>query len=551
MPDMRAQAPRWIALRRVWRSSVLAWCLLSVGGGTALLAQTPAPGKPRATSPARPTTAAPAPAVAAVTEQYLDLSLEQAIRLALQNNLDIERERLTPQIAHTQVEQARAVFDPSANLSTGLSQTKPLPTTQSLQFDRETGAVTGTSVTRPFTKSASFTPSLKQKIITGGSYELSFINTKDTSAPASFGTTTRIANPRYESAMALTFTQPLLRDFGITLNLAPIRQAQHTEEIAQQRVVQLVLDTVFAVQQGYWELVFRVQDLGAKRESKKLAEDFLAENTIRVELGTLAPIELVQARTQAKRAEGDVIVADAAVRSAEDTLKETLNIAENARGWRVRLQPTDMPPFTPIAEIPLEEKIGYALYHRPDIVQSQLAIASQEIAREVARNQRLPRIDLEGRASVNAFSNDAGNALANLSDADGYTWSLLLKFSYPLGNRAADNEVQKQNLLLQQALLDQRKLQRTVVRQVFQTVRDVETASKRVEVTRAATVLARTQLEAEQEKFRLGLSTSFNVLQFQAQLTTARSDETRALSDYNVALGKLDQVTGTFQYSGK
>jgi outer membrane protein TolC len=493
----------------------------------------------------------PPTSVALATEQVLELSLEAAIRLALQNNLDIERDRLSPQIAHTQVEQARATFDPSVALTTGLSQTKTLPTTQTAQFDSQTGDFTGTSVTRPFAKNVEVTPSFKQKIVTGGNYELSFINSKETSAPASFGTTTLIANPRYESTLSLSFTQPLLKDFGIALNTAPIRQAQNTEEIAQQQLVQRVLDTVFLVQQGYWELVFRVQDLGAKREAKKLAEDFLAENKIRVELGTLAPIELVQAETQAKRAEGDVIVAEAAVREAEDRLKETLNLSETLSGWRIRLHPTDTPPFTPVTDIPIEDKVAYAMQHRPDLVQSQLTITSQEIARDVAQNQRLPRVDLQGQASVNAFSNDAGNALGNLRDTDGYNWSFALKFSYPLGNRAANNELQKQKLLLQQALVDQRKLQRTVVRQVFQTVRDTETASKRVEVTRASTVLARTQLEAEQEKFRLGLSTSFNVLQFQTQLTTARSDETRALSDYNVALGKLDQVTGTLQYSAK
>jgi len=103
-------------------------------------------------------------------------------------------------------------------------------------------------------------------------------------------------------------------------------------------------------------------------------------------------------------------------------------------------------------------------------------------------------------------------------------------------------------LLLKQALIDQRKVQQTVSRDIFQTVRNLETSSKSVEVTRAATVLARTQLEAEQEKFRLGLSTSFNVLQFQNQLTSARSSEIRALSDYNEALGRLDQVTGKLQY---
>ncbi len=103
-------------------------------------------------------------------------------------------------------------------------------------------------------------------------------------------------------------------------------------------------------------------------------------------------------------------------------------------------------------------------------------------------------------------------------------------------------------MLLKQALIDQRKVQRTVSRQILQTVRNLETASKQVEVTRAATVLARSQLDVEQEKFRLGLSTSFNVLQLQNQLTAARSDEIRALSDYNEALGQLDQITGTLRY---
>jgi len=408
--------------------------------------------------------------------------------------------------------------------------------------------VTGVSILRPFSKNAEVTPNFKQKIITGGNYELRFVNTRVNVAPSRSGTTSRIVDPRSESALELTFIQPLLKDFGIAVNTAAIRQAQHNEEIAQQRLVQTVLDTVFAVQQGYWDLVFRIQDLGAKHESQKLAEDFLAENTIRVELGTLAPIELVQAQTQAKVRQGDVIVAAAAVRESEDRLKEILNIPESLGTWRIRLQPTDTPPFVAMADISVEDKAALALQQRPDIIQSQLTIASQEIAREVARNQRLPRLDFETRASVGSFAGDVGNALTNLGDAEGYNWAFALRFTYPLGNRAASSELQRQNLLLQQALIDQRKLRRTVARQIFQTVRDVETASQRVEVTRAATVLARTQLEAEQEKFRLGLSTSFNVLQFQSQLTTARSDETRSLSDYNVALGRLDQVTGTMQY---
>ena len=112
-------------------------------------------------------------------------------------------------------------------------------------------------------------PNFKQQIVTGGNYELRFINTWNKSAPASSGPTSRIANPRYESALQLTFTQPLLKNFGIEVNTTFIRQAQNTEEIARQQLLQTILNTVFAVQQGYWDLVFRIEDLGVKREAQK------------------------------------------------------------------------------------------------------------------------------------------------------------------------------------------------------------------------------------------------------------------------------------------
>jgi len=490
----------------------------------------------------------PPPALpTSATERVLELSLAQAIQFALQNNLDIERGRYDPLVAHTQTEQARAVYDPSVGLTTSLSQLKTLPQNKTVNIDQETGQ-TSVSITRPFSKDTSVAPSFKQQIVTGANYQLRFVNTWNKSSPAVFGTTTRIVNPRYEDRLELTFTQPLLKNFGIEFNTAIIRQAQNTEEIARQQLLQTVLNTAFDVQLGYWELVFRIEDLGVKREALELARNFLAENKLRVELGTLAPVELVQSETQVKQREGDVITAEGAVGEAEDILKQTLNIPESLGTWRIRLRPTDTPPFVPIVDIAIQEKIDFALQHRPDVVQAQMKVASQEIARNAARNQRLPQLDLGGTASVSSFGGDLTGVTSDLGNTEGYNWNFSLTFSYPLGNRAANNALQQQNLLLKQALVDQRKVLLTVSREIYQTTRNLETFSKNVEVRRAATVLARTQLEAEQEKFRLGLSTSFNVLQFQNQLTSARSDEIRALSDYNEALGRLDQVTGKFQY---
>jgi outer membrane protein TolC len=472
------------------------------------------------------------------TERVLELSLVDAIQMALQHNLDIERQRFGPQIARTEVEQARAAFDPIAGLDASLGNRKVLPE----QIIGVGGALLTQSLTIALTEIA---PYFQQNIVTGAGYEIRFLHTRE---DISGNLRTVIPDPRYENIIELIFRQPLLRDFGITVNTAQIRQAQYAEQSAEQVVLQTILDTVFDVQQRYWELVFRLQDLGARQESQKLAEDFLAENKVRVELGTLAPIELVQAETQVKTRQGDVIVAVAAVREAEDQLKEVLNIPETLGTWLIRIRPTDSPPFVPVSPIALEEQIDLALKNRPDFVQSQLDIASREISREVARNQRLPRLDLEGRGSILALGERGEESLTNLVETEGHEWLVTLRFQYPLGNRFARNELQRRNLELQQALVDQRLLKRTIVRQLRQAIRDIDTAMQRVEVTRAATALAQTQLEAEQEKFRLGLSTSFIVLDFQEDLTIARSEETRAVSDYNIALARLDQITGTLHY---
>jgi outer membrane protein len=195
-------------------------------------------------------------------------------------------------------------------------------------------------------------------------------------------------------------------------------------------------------------------------------------------------------------------------------------------------------------------QVDVALKKRPDFVRSQLDIAAREIARNFARNQRLPRLDIVSSASIQAFGAGFDASAGRLRNAEGSAWAVGLRFEQPLGNRSARSELLKRNLELQQAQVDQERLLLTIIREVAQAIRDIETLHEEVEVTRAAAVLAHLQLEAEQEKFRLGLTTSFDVLALQEELSVARTRETRALSDYNVALARLDQITGKLQYEG-
>ena len=470
----------------------------------------------------------------AMGERVLELTLEDAIQLALQNSLAIERERFGPLIALTDTDRAKVEFDPKVGAEVNVSQA------QNLQMNQQFAPV--------LEDRSTLSAYLRHRIVTGGNYEVRILTSRSKQSSDDFGFFAPLYNPRYENALELTFTHPLLQNFGIAVNKAPIRQAEIREQIAEQNVVQAILDTVFIVHRGYWELVFRIQDLAAKRESQKLAEDFLAENTVRVELGTLAPIELVQAETRVKTREGDVIVAEAALRDADDQLKAILNVPESMGSWSVRLQPTDSPLFTPVSTVAVEEQVDIALQQRPDYLSSQLGIQVRESLRDEARNLSLPRVDVIGAGRVNAHDTELGDAFSNIPDRDGYQWAVGLQMEITLGPRAKRVLIDKAQLELRQARVDQRQLMVAIVQQIRQAVRDIRTTIQRVEVTRSATMLARTQLEAEQEKFRLGLSTSFNVLEFQEDLTNALSNETRALSDYNVALAQLDQLTGMMRY---
>ena len=472
----------------------------------------------------------------AAGERGLELSLEDAIQLALQNSLAIERERFGPLIARVDTDRAKVEFDPKVGAEITVSERQELRTNQNPLF-------------HPILDSRSLLSAyLRHTIVTGGNYEVRFVTSRSDQQPDDSGFGRRIFNPLHENSLELTFTHPLLQNFGIAVNRAPIHQGELREQIAEQGVIQAILDTVFAVHQGYWQLVFRIQDLAAKRESQKLAEDFLAENTVRVELGTLAPIELVQAETRVKTREGDVIVAQAALREADDRLKTILNIPESMGSWSVRLQPTDSPAFTADVAVSVEEQVDIAMRQRPDFLSSQLDIRVRESLRDEARNLSLPRLDLIGIGRLNALDAEIGDSISNISDADGYQWAAGLQMEITLGDRARRVLIDKRNLELRQALVDQRQLMVAIVQQIRQAVRNIRTTIQRVEVTRSATMLARTQLEAEQEKFRLGLSTSFNVLEFQEVLTNALSNETLAISDYNVALAQLDQLTGMMRY---
>lgn len=457
----------------------------------------------------------------------LPLSLSEAVTLALENNIDIRVERFNPAIQQARVTQEKGVFDPSLGVDLANRRSRTATATQ----------LAGSEVSDQRTLDLDL--SLSQQLQTGGTYTLDFTNNR-TNTDSAFAT----INPSYRSNLILSLRHPLLRNLGISVNTTRIVIAQNTTAISLAQLKQRVIDIIAQVQNAYWELVFRQQDLEVQRQSLRLAENFLAENRARVEAGVLAPIEIVQAQARVASQQVNVIEAEGALRDAEDRLKRLLTSSHTDERWQKTIKPTDMPVFQPQAT-PLEENLQEALQNRPEIRQAQIDLINRDLLVRFAKNQLLPSVDFRGSIGLNGLDSTYGRALEVLGDTDTYSWEAGVVLEIPLGNRIARGQLTQRRLEFEQAKDALTRLELDVVTQVREAVRRVRVSSERVEATKVATRLAREQLEAEQEKFRVGLSTSFNVLDFQDKLAQAERNELRALVDHVESFLVLEQVKGT------
>jgi outer membrane protein TolC len=321
--------------------------------------------------------------------------------------------------------------------------------------------------------------------------------------------------------------------------------ARGNREIALTNFRGQVIQSLFTTIQGYWSLVQALDALEVARESLRLALRLLEQNRVQVRVGTLAPIEVTQAEAGVASREEGAIVAEAAVRDAEDRLKRALLI-DPANVFDYTLVPTDRPEFTPV-EIQLGPNLEAVIRLRPELAAARTDLQNREANLRLARNQRLPELNMVGSVGLNGLDTGFANAEEQLGTeaADQYQWSAGLLFSYPLGNRAGRNRVAGQELALRQARMALRNLDLQVAEEVRAAVRAVNTNVKRVEATRESTRLAREQLTAEQKRLAVGLSTSFEVLRLQTDLATARNAEIRAITEYRVSLANLDRTAGT------
>lgn len=480
-------------------------------------------------------------------KEIISLSLEDCVEKALRNNLSVAVESYNPELAEYTLKRAREVFMPRLDITYG-SQENQNPPYWWLE---------GVGIVK--SKYSNYKTSLVQQIFTGGNLSLSLSGYKsDTNQ--SF----QLLNPRFGSTLQFDFVQPLLKNFGPQVSRKEIIIAQNNWDISFHNLKAVLLDTVYSVQEAYWNLVYATESLKVKEYSLKLARDLLEKSKKEVEFGKLAPIEVLNAEAEVASREADILQAESLIKSTEDVLKTMLNLEKEGISFG-RIVPVDKPEFVK-KEVSLEEALKTAARKRPDLMITKTDLESKELRLKVAKNQILPELNLQvsywspgisGDRLVyendnpftgNIIDKEKGSATDSLRDAFKLlynNWSVGVTLSLPLSSFLTKAEYGLAQVELNQSLVKLKNLEQQIFLEVRNAVLDIETNAKRVKAYSIAKELAEKRLAAEEKKLSMGLTTNYFVLQYQEKLENARSLELKALMDYNLSWAKLEKALGT------
>lgn len=479
-------------------------------------------------------------------EATLSLTLDDAIMRTLKNNYGVAIQLLNPEIASLSVSKAKEKFLPT--LGFGYNKRKNESASYSWLEAAE----------RSKSNYNDYDAQISQLIPTGGTVDVSLINYKNFST-SKFQT----VNPRYGSTLRFDFRQPLLRDFGTKMTRRDIIISQNNLEISDNDLEKTMIEFIYAVEEAYWNLAYSIENLKVRQQALTLAQDLLAKNQRAVEVGTLAPIEILSAQAEVATRQADIISAEVQVKNNEDRLRTIINLPEDEMKLALPIKPLDMPRFE-TREVNLEEALLAAMQNRPELRSLKIDLRNQDLNVSYAKNQLLPRLNLTASYWSPGISGDRviyadpfsdeiidtipGGPSGALKDAFGFrynNWSVGLTLDIPLNtvfSRAAYAQAQ---LNMEQAMLRLKNQEQLIYLEIRNAVRAVQADYQKVQAYRVARELAEKKLQAEEEKLRVGLSTNFIVLTYQRDLSNARISELRAIVDYNISLANMEKAMGT------
>jgi outer membrane protein TolC len=388
----------------------------------------------------------------------------------------------------------------------------------------------------------------------GGSFALTFNNNRQRQSDL-FAT----RNPVLNTNMNAVYIQPLLRGFRIDGTRAQLRVTQLNQDMSEIALRGTIVRTLANVRNAYWDYVYAIQAEDVASRSLALATKLVDDNRARVEVGALAPLDVVQAQAEEANRRQVLAQADAARRTAELALKRLIVNGTDDPFWTSAIDPVDRPTFTTEA-LDVAGAVRRALQNRTDLQQSQKQLAANDVALRSLSDQRLPALDLTGSYGMagvggpqfvrqglggvitQTIPSGYSDALRILAGQSAPTWNFSVNLSYPIGSSPADANVARARIQQQQTIAQSRQMELQIATEVTNAALQVDSNRERLQASIAARELAERRLDAEQSRFDVGLSTNFFVVQAQRDLRDAQNAELRVLLDYRRAQVEFDRV---------
>ncbi|MEP7307617.1 MAG: efflux RND transporter permease subunit [Acidobacteriota bacterium] len=481
---------------------------------------------------------------AADTPATLRLSVDEAVRLALENNPDLKADRIDPQISDTRVAAATGAFKPTFNTN--------------LQRNNQLQPPAGFLVPTPTSNDVVTTNTgLGQRLPRfGTSYNVSW-NTTHTDSNSFLNS----YNPLLQSGLLFSLSQPLLRDFHVDTARQLLITSRINRDIAGTRLSESVVRTTANVKSAYWNLVSAKANVDARRKAVELVQELVRVNKARVDVGTSPPIDLVSAQAELASNEEQLIITETAVKESEDRLRVLILDTTQRDAWTVTLDAVDSPPVG-LGAPDTDAAVATALRERTDLVRARKDIETSKTTLKFTDNQRLPDVRVNASYQANGLGGTQvlregafpgtivgsgavtpfGSVLGQLFGRDYPTWNVGVSVSYPIGQGV--EEANHARARLESAQTEERL--KSAEAKVIQQVRDagwkIGMNARRVQTSRVARDLAEQRFDAEQKRLDVGLSTNFLVIQAQRDLVQAQTNELSAILAYDLALVDFDAL---------
>ncbi|HUR81532.1 MAG TPA: TolC family protein [Thermoanaerobaculia bacterium] len=466
----------------------------------------------------------------------LKLSLDEAIGIAMQQNLGVQLQNYEYRIVGQNL---RAQYGPFDFFTDGSIKHSYSDNPSTNPFEVNGG------------RSTVFTGGVQQLLPTGGNYRVEWDTSRSTVAGG--GT---FVNPQYPAHLGFAFGQPLLRDFGIDVTRRSISIARNNLGVTEGQFRTVVMDTVSGVNQAYLNLVYARRNIDVVKESLFLARDQARITQIRIDVGASAPLDILQPRVTIATSEEFLIRAVASVRNAEDTLRALLNLPRSE--WDRPIIPTDNVTYTPL-QIDFNAAVQQALANRPEVLQQRLLTENAKVNALYTRNQVLPLVDFVAGYGLRALAGRQTNTnvtppvttsvpysqnFEQIFGLDFPSWNVGFNFGMPIRNIGARANARAAQLDLEQSRASQAQTEQNIAVQVRSAARAVDEFAQTIAATRAARDAAERNVEAERKRYENGMTTNFQVLEVQQQLSDARVRELSALVGYNQAVAAYHRAVG-------